>query len=180
MCGRVKGIDAVGNAVSWHGADLVLGEGINTLRWFNNEVSLFDDQPCLRSAPDQLTGEDRCWAIPTILVCTRNFGHRPKSGQSISLRRLYDIYKGVCQYCYEKIPYSAATKDHCLPKSKGGSNDDFNLVLACWECNNKKDSHFPYYDIHGKEVKPLKGINLHQIVPEGTVIREEWKPYLYQ
>ncbi len=31
-----------------------------------------------------------------------------------------------------------ATIDHVIPSSKGGSNDETNLVLACSDCNNEK------------------------------------------
>jgi 5-methylcytosine-specific restriction endonuclease McrA len=89
------------------------------------------------------------------------------------------VYKGTCQYCYEKIPYSQATKDHAIPKSKGGTNDDFNLVLACRECNNRKDSIYPFYDVNGKEVKPKK-LQSFAFVPDVNNVREEWKPYLIE
>lgn len=176
---RVKGIDALGNIVSWTGADLNVDGSANTLRWFNNEVSLHDDQPCLRSAPDPTTGEERKWAVPTVVVCNYHFGYRRQANESVSLKTLYNVYKSTCQYCMEKIPYSQATKDHVFPKSKGGSNHDFNLVLACRECNNAKDNIHPYFDIHGKEVKPIS-INSHLFfIPEGMPIRDEWKVYLH-
>lgn len=176
MSGRVKGIDAKSNIVSWTGADLDLA-GHSTLRWYNNEVSLFDDQPCLRSAPDPLTGEEKKWAIPTIIVCTYHFGYQRRAGENVPLKVIYRVYKGICAYCYEKIPYSKATKDHVYPKSAGGTNHDFNLVLACRDCNSAKDDIHPYYDINGKEIKPRK-INDMMFIPEGIAIREEWKPYL--
>jgi 5-methylcytosine-specific restriction endonuclease McrA len=178
ITGRVKGIDADGNTVSWTGTDVDLGEE-STLRWFNNQVSLYPDQPCLRSAPDHVTGKERKWAIPTILVCTYHFGYRKKSGENVSLKVLYKAYKGICQYCLEKIPYSYATKDHAFPKSKGGTNHDFNLVLACRNCNSKKDNLYPFYNVEGKEVKPVN-INYVSFVPEDLIVREEWKPFLYQ
>lgn len=175
MSDKVRGIDAMGNVASWSGADQ---DHTSTLRWYNNEVSLFEDQPCLRSAPDPITGADKCWAIPTILLCNHSFGLHKRKGESCSLRSLYKAYKGICQYCHEKIPYTRATKDHCMPRSMGGTNDDFNLVLACWECNNKKDSIFPYFDKHGNEVKP-KRVHVRSIIPEGMIVREEWKPFLF-
>lgn len=30
------------------------------------------------------------------------------------------------------------SKDHIKPKSKGGSNERFNLIISCFECNNWK------------------------------------------
>jgi 5-methylcytosine-specific restriction endonuclease McrA len=52
------------------------------------------------------------------------------------------IYKRdnyTCQYC-------GATKhltiDHVVPKSKGGGDTYFNLVVACSKCNIKKSDKF--------------------------------------
>jgi len=179
MSERAKGIDALGNLVSWSGADMEqLKDGTSTLRWFNNEVSLFDNHPCLRSAPDPNTGEDRKWAVPTILVCSYHFGHNYRRGEYVSTKSVYKIYKGICQYCFEKVSLSKATKDHVYPKSKGGSNHDFNIVLACRDCNSKKDNHYPFFDINGNEPKPLKINNYYDFINEHVIIREEWKPFL--
>jgi len=41
----------------------------------------------------------------------------------------------LCFYCGEKSP---KTLDHLLPLSKGGDNDDENLVLCCRSCNSQK------------------------------------------
>ena len=178
MAERVKGIDADGNAVSWSGADLDL-RGHSVLRWYNNEVSLYKDQPCLRSAPDTITGEEKQWAIPTILVCNHSFGVHRRSSENSSLRSIFNIYKGICQYCLEKVPFHKATKDHIYPKSKGGSNHDFNLVLACRDCNSAKDNQYPYFNVEGKEVKPMKISHFDIIVRNMPFIREEWKPFLH-
>lgn len=172
MTGRGKGIDASGNPIGWD------TEGVG-FDWHGNKVEMFEDQPALRSAPNSVTGEDTLHAIPTILLCLHHFGFKKKGGTSVSLRALYTASKGVCQYCLEKVPFSVATKDHIYPKSKGGSNDDFNLVLACKTCNNLKDSIFPYLDVNGNEVKPLKISTYQSFIPENMNIREEWKPFLF-
>lgn len=51
----------------------------------------------------------------------------------------------LCHYCKIECRLSfsseyknSATVDHKIPKSKGGTNDRENLVLACNECNNAK------------------------------------------
>jgi len=180
MNGRVKGIDAVGNCVSWTGDEVTEVEGYSSsLSWSDLTIELHPDQPCLRSAPNAITGIETRWPIPTIVVCTHHFGYYARKGQSVSSKAIYRIYKGICQYCLCKIPFSEATKDHVYPKSLGGSNDDFNIVLACRSCNAKKDNIFPYFDANGNEVKP-KGMNqLISGLPERTVIREEWKQFLF-
>lgn len=56
-----------------------------------------------------------------------------------------------CYYC--ERPFGVAvygteivllkTKDHVIPKSKGGNNTQTNLVPACGKCNYLKDSYLP-------------------------------------
>lgn len=177
---RASGIDASGNLVSWSGTDHDKNGAVRaTLSWYGNRVELFDDQPCLRSAPNPVTGEETAWAIPTILRCTHHFGLNIRKNSNTSLKTLYNINKGICQYCLEKIPYSSATKDHSFPKSKGGTNDDFNLVLACRDCNNAKDDIFPYFNVKGEEVRPKKISPQAVLVQNLPPLREEWRPYLY-
>ena len=56
-----------------------------------------------------------------------------------------------CHYCGKSnliadAPWNAtksqlnqlATIDHVKPKSKGGNNDESNLVVACFKCNQRK------------------------------------------
>jgi acetyltransferase-like isoleucine patch superfamily enzyme len=159
ITGRVKGLDAENNT---HGFET----------WITPYVQYYKDQPALRSASQE-------WAIPTVLVCTNHFGFHPRKGDNVTLKTLFNVYKGTCQFCLKPIPYSQATKDHLYPKSKGGTNHDFNMVLACRKCNSEKDNIFPYYDINGNEVKPRKLMHSGVFIPDIQDIREEWKPFLY-
>lgn len=52
-----------------------------------------------------------------------------------------------CAYCGKRVyrevnntHNSKATIDHIVPLSKGGTNAQYNLVLSCFECNNRKGS----------------------------------------
>jgi 5-methylcytosine-specific restriction endonuclease McrA len=181
MNGRVKGLDASGNCVSWSGADVEnFGGTPSSLNWSDVTVDLYPDQPCLRSAPNALTGTETQWPIPTLVVCTHHFGYHPTSSRSLSLKSIYSICRGTCQYCLQKIPFSEATKDHIYPKSLGGTNDDFNVVMACRACNSAKDNSYPYYDAEGKHVKPISGRSVGAgYIPDNLAIREEWKPFLF-
>lgn len=64
-------------------------------------------------------------------------------------RRKYKIVteksNGKCWYCglegHKMIGKQLrATRDHQLPKARGGTKDPKNLVLACHRCNNEKGS----------------------------------------
>lgn len=63
--------------------------------------------------------------------------------------RLFRRQKGRCFYCDEltvqtvgqgDIPPNAATIDHIVPQSKGGTYEAGNIVLACRTCNQAKGS----------------------------------------
>jgi len=180
MNGRVKGLDAVGNCASWNGDEVTEVEGYsNSLSWADLTVELYHDQPCLRSAPNVVTGEETQWPVPTIVVCTHHFGYHARLGQNVSLKTIYGLYKGVCQYCLQKVPFSASTKDHVYPKSMGGSNDQQNIVLACRSCNSAKDNSYPYLNVNGDEVKPRSVHHFLSLMPDGMQMREEWRQFLF-
>jgi 5-methylcytosine-specific restriction endonuclease McrA len=43
-----------------------------------------------------------------------------------------------CAYCDTKLTLRSCTKEHVIPKSKGGKDDLLNVVAACVECNGLK------------------------------------------
>lgn len=44
----------------------------------------------------------------------------------------------VCHYCGKALHGGNRTRDHIVPKSKGGSNAQWNIVLSCARCNQAK------------------------------------------
>ena len=44
-----------------------------------------------------------------------------------------------CVYCGCSEPMYL-TRDHKMPKSRGGTDDESNIQVCCWECNQIKDS----------------------------------------
>lgn len=55
-------------------------------------------------------------------------------------QRILDRDGGRCRYCGRS---GAMTVDHVVPRSKGGSDADRNLVAACGGCNTKKRDRTP-------------------------------------
>jgi 5-methylcytosine-specific restriction endonuclease McrA len=43
-----------------------------------------------------------------------------------------------CYYCGKLLSRRKATKDHVIPRSKGGSDSTQNIVDACRDCNKEK------------------------------------------
>lgn len=162
IVGGVRGVDADGN--------------IYDFKSWNERTDFPEDQPSLRTAKAD-------FPVPTIVVIPGFFGKftdvKKRNTRVSSLRQIFNLYGGVCQYCHKEIKFSFATKDHVTPRSKGGPDYDSNIVLACKKCNNKKASKFPFFDIKGEEIKPkiLDDVDF-SIVADNIPMRDEWKSFL--
>lgn len=62
--------------------------------------------------------------------------------------KLFEKQGGKCHYCGGKMRLAygyqnSVTRDHIIPRSAGGPTTAFNLVGACYRCNQEKGS-LPY------------------------------------
>jgi len=46
--------------------------------------------------------------------------------------------RNTCGYCGQVFPRSKLTRDHIVPRSRGGANTWMNCITACVECNQAK------------------------------------------
>lgn len=175
MTNRVRGVDSTGYDFSWDGATGNIDEPANTLNWQSRNLFYFDDQPALRSGSS--SGEIIAWPIPTVVICTKYFGYRVSKNEKVNLRKLYRHYKGICQLCLCKGHIGDMTIDHVYPKSLGGTNHDFNLVLAHRSCNHAKGAQTPFLNVDGKEVKARPMLRTGVMMPD-IPMREEWKVFM--
>lgn len=80
---------------------------------------------------------------------------------------------GRCQYCGR----AGNTIDHVVPRSRGGSHDWANVVLACAPCNQRKDNQLLSelgWTLMHKPTTPK--VTAHLVV--GVAMRPEWEPHL--
>ena len=119
---------------------------------------------CRRSRPSS----SGCWH-PLPVIITMTVPHEQRSSKSRRRARMrilrigqpyrFEICRRFCYYCgrllktYDKNPDNggwgdSATRDHVVPKSKGGTGSRGNLVHCCWTCNQRKGSrsHDEYLD----------------------------------
>lgn len=68
--------------------------------------------------------------------------------EAIGARLRFDVLRRcnfACYYC--GVPASLGLKqlhvDHVIPVALGGTNDPWNLVAACWDCNAGKTNTVP-------------------------------------
>lgn len=61
--------------------------------------------------------------------------------QAVSKGARFDIFRRdgfTCQYCGQSPPDVVLELDHIHPVSRGGTNDEMNLVTSCAACNRGK------------------------------------------
>lgn len=56
------------------------------------------------------------------------------------VKRVFKRFKGQCVYCGSR---ERSTLEHLTPLSRGGTNDEHNLAVACHRCNCMKGSKMP-------------------------------------
>lgn len=92
-------------------------------------------------------------------------------GARVSLDFLYNRAKGICFVCKKKVARAVASREHIVPESLGGSNDESNLSISHKKCNNKRGngyksihSHFHKFDMKHFQILEDHGL-LIQVVP---------------
>lgn len=51
---------------------------------------------------------------------------------------IHKMLNGHCAYCGKKVSLEKVTRDHVVPKSKGGGNTVENILPSCKKCNGSK------------------------------------------
>lgn len=68
---------------------------------------------------------------------------KKKKRKSLSKTVRFEVFKRdafKCQYCGKSAPEVMLEVDHIIPVAKGGSNEIFNLITSCRDCNAGKGS----------------------------------------
>ena len=77
-----------------------------------------------------------------IAIKGHGFNMHKHSKVALSNRTLFGRDRHVCAYCGDHFPnYHHLSRDHIMPKSRGGENSWMNVVTACRDCNSKKSDH---------------------------------------
>lgn len=100
---------------------------------------------------------------------SRIISHKPSKGM------IYKRDDNKCQYCGST---RHLTIDHVIPKSKGGTEDWDNLVVACSSCNTKKGDKLLEQTGMKLAKKPRAPYNTMQIKLDKCNI-PEWEAYTF-
>lgn len=58
-------------------------------------------------------------------------------------RAQYDRQRGLCAICQQPTPPEKMTRDHIVPRAKGGGTEWDNIQLTCEPCNQNKGDSMP-------------------------------------
>ena len=153
----------------------------NAQQWLKEQRELIatSEYPVITTARD-------IWAVPTLAIIKSPFKRKRVANKRIYLDELLELYDYTCQICLKQYKHNAFdpkeifNRDHVLPRSKGGPDDDFNIVLACKQCNSNKGSQYPYYNVKGDEIRTKSRIRFCNVINGKVGIRDEWRPFLFK
>lgn len=63
--------------------------------------------------------------------------------QAFTRRNIFLRDGGRCAYCGAEVSLNKFTRDHIVPKSRGGRLGWTNIVVSCQKCNAKKGNRLP-------------------------------------
>ena len=87
---------------------------------------------------------------------------------SLSKKTRFEIFKRdgfTCQYCGQRPPEVVLEVDHIHPSSKGGSDEELNLITSCFDCNRGKSDR-KLGEIHPRPDADIKYLETQQEIGE--------------
>lgn len=107
-------------------------------------------------------GEQSRIHTSSIIVIDGVAPHRKHKAPALTNTALFQRDRCLCAYCGNKFRASELTRDHVMPRSKGGPDIWMNVVTACKSCNSLKDDISPGQKLH-------RDSNGRQVLgPQGT------------
>ena len=134
---------------------LALDQGGIPQRWITTEDSiayhardqvawqLGDDEITFRGGINRLSGKQSVITTAPIVAIrgvTRGAAILSKPPM-LSNRELFRRDHRMCCYCGNIFKCEDLTRDHVIPRSRGGRDAWTNVVTSCQSCNQKKDDH---------------------------------------
>jgi 5-methylcytosine-specific restriction endonuclease McrA len=119
--------------ISWQDAAVYHSKGLVSWTLGNAEL-------VLRGGDNRLTGKQSIIKTSSIIAVKGEVSAKRRNRPpSLNNRELFRRDRFMCAYCGIILTESKLTRDHIVPKSKGGANAWMNVVTCCSKCNQKKD-----------------------------------------
>lgn len=139
MSSRILTLDSQGQPHRWIShEDAITYHAKNLVAW---QLGEGQGDTTFRGGANRTTGLiSQITTAPIIAVK----GHaaaakRMHKAPSLTNRELFRRDRHMCAYCAKVLSDIKLTRDHVIPRSKGGPDVWTNVVTACENCNHKKD-----------------------------------------
>jgi 5-methylcytosine-specific restriction endonuclease McrA len=121
------------------------------------------------------------WSVPMPSVVRFVKSFKRKRGVHFSRQNVYSRDRGRCQYCRKFVTNKDWSYDHVIPRIQGGKTCWENIVVCCFNCNQKKGGRTPQEAGMKLVTTPVKPKSLPELGPmliykAGMPI--VWKDYL--
>lgn len=137
---------------------LALDQAGNPSRWINQQraihlittdrvlAPLGQESRIVRGGINSLTGLQSCIEVSSILL-TRSkvqphLWHETYE-PPLTNRALFARDRHLCLYCGNTFSNRELTRDHVIPRSRGGTDCWSNVVTCCLRCNHQKGARTP-------------------------------------
>jgi len=128
-------LDMSGQPLGWmHWQDAVVLYAKDRIGW-----SMGEHQFRVYGGLNRVSGSRSFIDIHSIVAVKgvdKNF--RVRTVPPLSNSELFRRDQHICLYCGREFPVSELTRDHVVPRSRGGKNTWTNVVTACRRCNHYK------------------------------------------
>lgn len=81
--------------------------------------------------------------LHSIIACAGRIQHKRRLIPPLTNRALFCRDRHLCMYCAQQLAERELTRDHIVPRSRGGRDQWTNVVTACRRCNQRKGNRLP-------------------------------------
>lgn len=92
----------------------------------------------VRGGHSRVDGSRTELELHSIIACDGRVFQPVRSRPPLTNQALFRRDRNLCMYCAREHPDGELTRDHVVPKSRGGGDVWENVVAACKRCNHHK------------------------------------------
>ncbi len=137
---RILRLNVAGNPVEWvNWQDAVCLYARDLVVWTLGEPVLQ-----IRGGHSRLDGCQSSMGIHSIIACQGRVAKRARIVPPLTNQALFGRDRNLCLYCASPFADAELTRDHVVPRSRGGRDCWENVVAACRRCNHFKGNRLPH------------------------------------
>lgn len=119
--------------ITWQDAAVYHAKGL--VSWTLGEVEMV-----LRGGDNRITGQQSIIRTSSIIAVKGEASSKRRlRPPALNNKELFRRDRHMCAYCGKIFKEANLSRDHIMPRAKGGQDVWMNVVTSCGRCNQKKD-----------------------------------------